>query len=62
MIARRFVPIGQPIPPQDVPSQVVELKIGPTVPVIVWQMTVKPGGTYRSYRIGSLYLGVVWAG
>jgi arylsulfate sulfotransferase len=54
------VPIGQPIPPSDVPSQVVELKNGPTGPVIVWQMTVKPGGTYRSYRIGSLYPGVIW--
>jgi hypothetical protein len=54
------VPIGQPIPPQDVPSQVVELKNGPTGPVIVWLMTVNPGGTYRSYRIGSLYPGVIW--
>jgi hypothetical protein len=28
--------------------------------VIVWQMTVAQGGTYRSYRIGSLYPGVIW--
>jgi len=54
------VAIGQPIPPSDVPSQVAELRLGPTSPVIVWQMTVKPGGTYRSYRIGSLYPGVIW--
>ena len=54
------VAIGQPIPPSDVPSQVVELAPGPT-PTIVWQMTVKPGGTYRSYRIPSLYPGVIWA-
>jgi arylsulfate sulfotransferase len=54
------VPIGQPIPPSDVPSQVVELAPGQPTPVIVWQMTVKPGGTYRSYRIGSLYPGVIW--
>ena len=54
------VAIGQPIPPSDLPSQVAELRLGPTSPVIVWQMTVKPGGTYRSYRIGSLYPGVIW--
>ena len=55
------VPIGQPIPPQDVPSQVVELSSGPSGPVIVWQLKVSPGGTYRSYRIGSLYPGVIWS-
>ena len=55
------VPIGTTPPENDVPSQVVELKTGGPVPVIVWQMTVKPGGTYRSYRIGSLYPGVIWA-
>lgn len=54
------VPIGQPIPPQDVPSRVVEVANGPGGPVIVWQMKVSPGGTYRSYRIGSLYPGVIW--
>jgi arylsulfate sulfotransferase len=54
------LPIGQPIPPSDVPSQVVELAPGQSTPVIVWQMKVSPGGTYRSYRIPSLYPGVVW--
>jgi arylsulfate sulfotransferase len=54
------VPIGQPIPRQDAPSQVVELANGLSEPVIVWQMTVAQGGTYRSYRIGSLYPGVIW--
>jgi hypothetical protein len=54
------VPIGAPQPPSDVPSQVVELTNGPSSSVIVWQMTVSPGGTYRSYRIPSLYPGVVW--
>lgn len=54
------VPIGQPIPPQDVPSHVVELANGPSGPVIVWQLKVSPGGTYRSYRIPSLYPGVIW--
>ena len=56
------VPIGQPIPPQDTPSQVVELKSVDGSPVVVWRMTVQQGGTYRSYRIGSLYPGVIWAG
>jgi arylsulfate sulfotransferase len=56
------VPIGTTPPANDVPSQVVELKNGPSGPVIVWQMTGKPGGCYRSYRIGSLYPGVVWSG
>lgn len=55
------VPIGTTPPENDVPSQVVELRSAAGAPVIVWQMTVKPGGTYRSYRIGSLYPGVVWA-
>ena len=55
------VPIGAPQPPSDVPSQVVELTNGPSGPTIVWQMTVKPGGTYRSYRIPSLYPGVIWS-
>jgi arylsulfate sulfotransferase len=54
------VPIGQPIPPSDVPSQVVELAPGGSTPAIVWSMKVSPGGTYRSYRIGSLYPGVIW--
>jgi hypothetical protein len=54
------VPIGQPIPRQDAPSQAVELANGLSEPVIVWQMTVAQGGTYRSYRIGSLYPGVIW--
>jgi arylsulfate sulfotransferase len=52
------VPIGAPQPPSDVPSQVVELAKGGTA--IVWQMTVQQGGAYRSYRIPSLYPGVVW--
>jgi arylsulfate sulfotransferase len=54
------IPIGQPIPPSDVPSQVVELAPGQSPPPILWQMKVSPGGTYRSYRIPSLYPGVVW--
>jgi len=55
------IPIGTTPPANDVPSQVVELANGPSGPVIVWQMTVKPGGTYRSYRIPSLYPGVIWS-
>jgi hypothetical protein len=55
------IPIGTPIPPSDVPSQVVELAPGQSMPVIVWQMKVSPGGTYRSYRIPSLYPGVIWS-
>jgi hypothetical protein len=39
----------------------VEPTNGASGPVIVWQMTVKPGGTYRSYRTPSLYPGVVWS-
>jgi hypothetical protein len=54
------VPIGTTPPANDVPSQVLELANGPSGPVIVWQMTVKPGGTYRSYRVPSLYPGVIW--
>jgi hypothetical protein len=54
------VPIGAPIPPSDVPSQVVEQAPGPNAPTVVWSMKVSPGGTYRSYRIPSLYPGVVW--
>ena len=54
------VPIGTTPPETDVPSHVVELKSVSGNPVIVWQMTMKPGGTYRSYRIGSLYPGVIW--
>ena len=56
------VPIGAPQPPNDVPSQVLELASGPSGPVTVWSMRVSPGGTYRSYRIPSLYPGVIWAG
>jgi len=54
------VPIGAPPPASDVPSQVLELTNGPAGPLTVWQMKVSPGGTYRSYRIGSLYPGVIW--
>jgi hypothetical protein len=54
------LPIGAPPPATDAPSQVVELIPGPTGPVVVWQMTVTSGGTYRSYRIPSLYPGVIW--
>jgi arylsulfate sulfotransferase len=54
------VPIGVPQPPSDVPSQVVELTNGASGPVAVWAMKVSPGGTYRSYRIPSLYPGVIW--
>jgi len=39
-----------------------ELKSVDGSPVVVWRMTVQQGGTYRSYRIGSLYPGVIWAG
>jgi len=55
------VPIGTTPPANDVPSQVVELANGPSGPVIVWQMKVSPGGTYRSYRIPSMYPGVIWS-
>ncbi|HKF42826.1 MAG TPA: aryl-sulfate sulfotransferase [Thermoanaerobaculia bacterium] len=54
------IPIGSQPPSQDAPSQVVELLPGPSGATIVWQMTVTTGGTYRSYRIGSLYPGVIW--
>jgi arylsulfate sulfotransferase len=53
-------PIGAPPPTTDTPSQVVELIPDPSGPIVVWQMTVTTGGTYRSYRIGSLYPGVIW--
>jgi hypothetical protein len=56
------VSIGQPIPPSDVPSQVLELAPGQSTPVVVWSMKVSPGGTYRSYRVPSLYPGVIWPG
>ncbi len=56
------VPIGSPPPASDTPSQVVELAAGPKGPMTVWQMTVTSGGAYRSYRIPSLYPGVIWAG
>jgi hypothetical protein len=39
----------------------VELTDGPS-PQIVWQMTITSGGAYRSYRIPSLYPGVIWTG
>jgi len=32
----------------------------PASPQTVWQMQVTTGGTYRSYRIPSLYPGVIW--
>ncbi|HKC24249.1 MAG TPA: hypothetical protein VKF32_05885, partial [Thermoanaerobaculia bacterium] len=54
------VPIGAPIPPTDPPSQVVELSGATSSPEIVWQLTVTTGGAYRSYRLGSLYPGVIW--
>jgi hypothetical protein len=69
------VPIGTNPPSTDVPSQVVELaNVGfdpdsspghpgrgeGSGPLVVWKMTVVQGGTYRSYRIGSLYPGVIW--
>lgn len=54
------VPIGSTPPATDVPSQVVELANVASNPVIVWKMTVQQGGAYRSYRIGSLYPGVIW--
>lgn len=53
--ASKPVPIDTTPPANDVPSQVLELTNGPSGPEIVWQMTVKPGGAYRSYRIPSLY-------
>ena len=53
------LPIGAPPPKTDAPSQVVELIPERTGPVVVWQMTVTTGGTYRSYRIPSLYPGVI---
>jgi hypothetical protein len=44
----------------DTPSHVVELTSGPSGPQIVWQLTVTTGGAYRSYRLPSLYPGVIW--
>lgn len=44
----------------DTPSHVVELTSGPSSPQIVWQLTVTTGGAYRSYRLPSLYPGVIW--
>jgi arylsulfate sulfotransferase len=55
------LPIGVSPPKTDAPSQVVEMIPEPTGPVVVWQMTVTTGGTYRSYRIPSLYPGVIWS-
>ncbi len=54
-------PIGSLPPVSGTPSQVVELAGGPNGPQIVWQMTVKSGGAYRSHRIPSLYPGVIWS-
>jgi len=45
----------------DTPSAVVELTGLTPAPQIVWQMTVSTGGAYRSYRIPSMYPGVIWA-
>lgn len=56
------VPIGAPPPTSDTPSQVVELTNSPGGPQVVWRMTVTSGGAYRSYRIPSLYPGVIWTG
>ena len=56
------VPIGSPPPTSDTPSRVVELAAGPSGPKVVWQLTVTSGGAYRSYRIPSLYPGVIWVG
>ena len=55
------VPVGAPIPNQDPPSQVIELTPPPGSPQTVWQMQITTGGTYRAYRIPSLYPGVIWA-
>ena len=54
------VPIGTQPPQTDAPSQVVELAVGAPSPQTVWQLQVTTGGGYRSYRIGSLYPGVIW--
>lgn len=56
------VPIGAPPPTSDTPSHVVELTNSPSGPQAVWRMTVTSGGAYRSYRIPSLYPGVIWTG
>ncbi|HEY6049727.1 MAG TPA: hypothetical protein VIZ58_00655 [Thermoanaerobaculia bacterium] len=45
----------------DTPSAVVELTGLSSAPQVVWQMTVVTGGAYRSYRIPSMYPGVIWA-
>jgi hypothetical protein len=55
------VQIGTQPPSTDPPSQVVELAGGAPSPQTVWQLQVTTGGAYRSYRIGSLYPGVIWA-
>jgi hypothetical protein len=54
------VKVGTPPPQKDAPSQVIELTGSPASPQTVWQMQVTTGGTYRSYRIPSLYPGVIW--
>lgn len=56
------VPVGTTPPNSDTPSQVVELTAGQSGPQTVWQMKVSPGGAYRSYRIPSLYPGIIWSG
>jgi arylsulfate sulfotransferase len=45
----------------DTASSVVELTGPPSSPETVWQLTVLTGGAYRSYRIPSMYPGVIWA-
>ncbi|MFN2384753.1 MAG: hypothetical protein ABR576_00425 [Thermoanaerobaculia bacterium] len=52
--------VGTPPPAKDAPSQVIELTGPPSNPATVWQMQVTTGGAYRSYRILSLYPGVIW--
>ena len=54
------VPIGTQPGATDTPSQVVEVSGATESPQIVWQLQVSPGGAYRSYRIPSLYPGVIW--
>ncbi len=54
------VPVGSPAPKKDAPSQVIELTGPLPSPQTVWQMQITTGGTYRSYRLPSLYPGVIW--
>jgi hypothetical protein len=42
------------------PSNPVEVTNGQSSAQTVWQMTVASGGAYRSYRLPSLYPGVIW--